>query len=124
MTNSLRHPSVSTSPHKIDSKAPKRGADFSRPLGGRRKVRLMENMHNDGFCIAAVAREIGITKINVQHFLSGRYDRIGKSTRRRIWEFFVTKGWLKRPNRKPPVCKTCGTEYPTRRHVPSSKENS
>jgi hypothetical protein len=73
-------------------------------------------MHSDGFCIAAVARDLGVTKIHVQHFLSGRYDKMGRKTRRRIWEYFVEHGWLKRPNRKPPVCKVCGTEYPTRVH--------
>ncbi len=116
MTNHSPRPSISTGRHKIDFKAPNGGADFSRPPGGNRKVRLMKKMHEDGFCIAEIARELSITKINIQHFLSGRFDKIGRATRRRIYQFFVDHGWLSRPNRKPPVCKRCGLQYPTRNH--------
>lgn len=79
-------------------------------------IRLLEQMHSDGFSMRRVADDLGITKATVSNYLNHRYDKIGKSTRRRIYDYFIVHGWLKRPNRKPPVCKVCGTEYPTRVH--------
>ncbi len=110
----------SSAPHKIDSKAPSSPAGNSGISGGQRRTALLRKMHNDKFCVTAVADELGLTRVAIYMFLDGRYDKIGKKTRRRIWEFFVEHGWLTRPNRKPPVCRNCGEPYPTRKHPSSS----
>ncbi len=107
---------ISTSASKINSKAPNSPAGNSGIGGRQRRTALLKKMHSDKFCVTAVADELGLTRVAIYMFLDGRYDKIGKKTRRRIWEYFVAHGWLTRPNRKPPTCKRCGLEYPTRLH--------
>ncbi len=77
---------------------------------------LTEKIHLSGRSVNSVARELKLNNVHVFNFIAKRRYKVGRATRKRIREFFISKGWLPKPKpRKPPTCKNCGIEYPTRK---------
>lgn len=73
-----------------------------------------ERLAMRGYSVSRVAREIGINHSHVSNFIRGRKKSVGKQKRRMIRMKLVEIGVLKARIRKPPVCRCCGAEYPTR----------
>ena len=83
---------------------------YDTPLGER----LISSAHS----AIEVARAAGVRKSCVSDFLHGRITKVGRQNCRRIRAALIELGIIKPRLRKPPVCRTCGTIYPTRKRMP------
>jgi hypothetical protein len=79
-----------------------------RPLGKRLRIA--------GYTLKSLASEIGIAVPDLSNFVRGRLSRVGRGKKILIRSSLVRMGLLSPPSRhKPPRCRICGTEYPTRK---------
>jgi hypothetical protein len=79
-------------------------------------IALKEKLSLSGLSITMVSKATNVHKAQVSLFVNGNFKRCLKTTRKILRTYFIEQGILPKPKpRKPPVCRRCGLEYPTRR---------
>jgi hypothetical protein len=74
--------------------------------------------------VRAIAKALLISFQDVSHFIHRRYHKIGRARRKLIRQYFIEQGWLPKPKpRKPPACRNCGLNYPTRKFREQSTDS-
>jgi hypothetical protein len=70
----------------------------------------------------SLSREVsGFSGLNIDHrdvfnFVHSHLRKIGSQKKKELRQYFQSIGWIKKPApRKPPVCRRCGLQYPTRK---------
>jgi hypothetical protein len=80
-------------------------------------TKLGNKLSQRGYTLSMLAKESGVRIEDVSNYLRGRREKVGRSRRKLIRMHLVRLGLAKSAKRKPPKCRTCGTEYPTRVNV-------
>jgi hypothetical protein len=83
---------------------------------------LSEKIKDSNTSIRGIGRHLQIHHVYVLDFIHRRFHKIGRARRRLIRQYFIEQGWLPKPKpRKPPACRNCGLQYPTRKLQTQSK---
>jgi hypothetical protein len=76
---------------------------------------LRRKLTSQGISLCSISRETGVHKAHVSSFVNGHLERVPRHAKVLIRQNLIAWGFLPRPKpRKPPVCRQCGCEYPTR----------
>jgi hypothetical protein len=76
---------------------------------------LGKKLARAGISAAMLALTSETSRADISNFIHGRKSRIGRERRKRIFNALCEIGLVKRRICRPPVCKNCGTAYPTRK---------
>jgi rRNA maturation endonuclease Nob1 len=86
--------------------------DFSVQGEGIALRPISENIRKAGFSVRKIARLLSVNTADVSYFIQNKKDRVGRSRRRQIKQYFIQQGWLPKPIQRPRHdCPDCGGSH-------------
>jgi hypothetical protein len=76
---------------------------------------LGKKLAEKGVSVSKLAELSGTSRADVSHYIHGRRRKVGKQNGQRIFQTLCNLGIEKIRKKRPPACRRCGLQYPTRK---------